>query len=112
MGANRAEARGRGRGALVLAVAVVLGGLALVPAPARATADAEAPSPARLETFELPSDLVDPASAGGRLEDRRRAPQVHVLLPAGYVHAPDRDYPVLWLLHGADLKSTRLNSSH
>src|SRR3546814_12247411 len=80
----------------------MLGGLSLVPSPARATAGGEAPDPARLGTFELPSDLVDPASAGGRLEDRRRAPKVHVLLPTGYVDAPDRDYPVLWLLHGAN----------
>src|SRR3546814_2759636 len=80
----------------------MLGGLSLVPSPARATAGGEAPDPARLGTFELPSDLVDPASAGGRLQDRRRAPKVHVLLPTGYVDAPDRDYPVLWLLHGAN----------
>ena len=60
------------------------------------------PTPARLETFELPTSLVDPSMPGGRLEHDRTAPKVHVLLPAGYDDHPHRRHPVLWLLHGAN----------
>jgi S-formylglutathione hydrolase FrmB len=81
---------------IVLALVLVLG--ALAPAPARAT-DETVPN---LETFDLPSPLVDASTPGGRLEDRRTAPKVHVLLPDGYAEHPDRRYPVLWLLHGAN----------
>lgn len=53
-----------------------------------------------IETFELASPLVDTSTTGGRLEDDRAVPKVHVLLPNGY--KPKRRYPVLWLLHGAN----------
>lgn len=81
----------------LLAGLVAVGGLA--PAPARA---AEEPSAARVETFDVPTPLVDPASPGGVLEKRRANPRVNVLLPEGYDDDPDRRYPVLWLLHGAN----------
>jgi S-formylglutathione hydrolase FrmB len=57
---------------------------------------------AELQTFELPSALVDPSTPGGTLEDRRTVPKVHVLLPDGYRADAKRGYPVLWLLHGAN----------
>ncbi|MEA2125698.1 MAG: diacylglycerol O-acyltransferase / trehalose O-mycolyltransferase [Solirubrobacteraceae bacterium] len=55
---------------------------------------------AKVETFELPSPLVDTSSPGGRLEKDRTVPKVHVLLPDGY--SAKRRYPVLWALHGAN----------
>lgn len=55
-----------------------------------------------IQTFELPSALVDPATPGGTLEDGRAVPKVHVLLPDGYRADAKRGYPVLWLLHGAN----------
>jgi S-formylglutathione hydrolase FrmB len=76
-----------------LLVGAALGLLALAPL---AAAGAE------LVTFELPSALVDPATPGGTLEDRRTVPKVHVLLPDGYRANAKRGYPVLWLLHGAN----------
>lgn len=57
---------------------------------------------AELQTFELPSALVDTATTGGKLEDGRAVPKVHVLLPDGYKPGSKRGYPVLWLLHGAN----------
>jgi S-formylglutathione hydrolase FrmB len=74
----------------VLLQAVVL--LALAPA---STAASE------LESFELPSRLVDTSSPGGELPDGRTVPKVNVLLPDGYDPRSKRGYPVLWLLHGA-----------
>lgn len=61
------------------------------------------PGPAqRLETFELPSPLVDTSTPGALLPGGRTVPKVNVLLPDGYDTNPDRAYPVLWLLHGAN----------
>ena len=77
------------RARLTLIVALSL--LAVAPAPAAA---------AELESFELPSPLVDPSTPGGKLADGRTVPKVNVLLPDGYDAA--RRYPVLWLLHGAN----------
>ncbi len=57
---------------------------------------------AELQTFELPSALIDTATTGGRLEAARTVPKVHVLLPDGYRPNSKRGYPVLWLLHGAN----------
>ncbi len=59
-------------------------------------------SPQRLESFELPSPLIDTSSPGALLPGGRTVPKVNVLLPAGYDTNPDRAYPVLWLLHGAN----------
>jgi S-formylglutathione hydrolase FrmB len=82
--------------ALALAVATT----ATVPA---GTAVADEPGPAqRLETFELPSQLVDTSTPGALLPGGRTVPKVNVLLPDGYDANPDRAYPVLWLLHGAN----------
>lgn len=75
------------------ALAVALGLLALVPAGAAAS---------QLQTFALPSALVDPSSHGGVLERNRTAPRIHVLLPDGYDPKSKQGYPVLWLLHGAN----------
>jgi S-formylglutathione hydrolase FrmB len=83
-------------GALVAVLTVVL---VLVPSGARAATREAAPS--TIETFELPSPLVDTSTPGGALEDGRSVPKVHVVLPDGYADHPDRRYPVLWLLHGA-----------
>lgn len=64
---------------------------------------ADDPGPVqRLETFELPSPLVDTSTPGALLPGGRTVPKVNVLLPAGYDANPDRAYPVLWLLHGAN----------
>jgi S-formylglutathione hydrolase FrmB len=82
------ERRVRARPALIAA----LGFLVLAPASAEA---------AKLESFALPSPLVDTASPGGQLPDARTVPTVNVLLPNGYVADRNRGYPVLWLLHGA-----------
>ncbi|HEV7733707.1 MAG TPA: alpha/beta hydrolase-fold protein [Candidatus Binatia bacterium] len=76
-----------------LTIIVAVGLLALEPAPAAA---------GELQTFELPSTLVDPSTPGGRLEHGRTVPKVHVLLPDGYRADSKRGYPVLWLLHGAN----------
>lgn len=57
---------------------------------------------AELQTFELPSELVDASTPGGTLEDGRTVQKVHVLLPGGYRADSKRGYPVLWLLHGAN----------
>jgi S-formylglutathione hydrolase FrmB len=57
---------------------------------------------AELQTFELPSELVDTSTPGGQLEANRTVPKVHVLLPDGYRANSKRGYPVLWLLHGAN----------
>ena len=87
-------------------LAVVLGVLGLAPVSPAAAPAAAAPaavdSGPTLETFELPSPLVDPSSPGGVLERRRAAPRIHVLLPAGYAEHREQRYPVLWLLHGAN----------
>ncbi len=56
----------------------------------------------RLETFELPSPLVDTSTPGALLPGGRTVPKINVLLPDGYDANPDRAYPVLWLLHGAN----------
>lgn len=83
---------------LALALAVVA--TAIAPA---GDAVADQPSPAqRLETFELPSPLVDTSTPGGLLPGGRTVPKVNVLLPDGYDANPNRAYPVLWLLHGAN----------
>jgi S-formylglutathione hydrolase FrmB len=58
-------------------------------------------SAAKLESFKLPSRLVDTSSPGGQLPDGRTVPKVNVLLPDGYDADSRRGYPVLWLLHGA-----------
>jgi S-formylglutathione hydrolase FrmB len=71
-----------------------------------------APSPARVETFELPSALVDTGTEGGALRHGRTIPIVNVLLPAGYDDRPRRRYPVLWLLHGATLGAEDWLESH
>jgi S-formylglutathione hydrolase FrmB len=73
-------------------LAVALCFLALAPASAEA---------AKLESFELPSRLVDTSSPGGELRDGRTAPKVNVLLPDRYDADSRRGYPVLWLMHGA-----------
>ena len=76
---------------------LALGLLALAPVRAEA-----APSPERIDTFDVPTPLVDTTSPGGIVAKRRSAPRVHVLVPEGYDDHPDREYPVLWLLHGAN----------
>jgi S-formylglutathione hydrolase FrmB len=78
------------RAGLTLIAALCL--LALAPASAAA---------AKLESFDLPSRLVDTSSPGGQLPDGRTAPKVNVLLPDRYDAKSKRGYPVLWLLHGA-----------
>lgn len=101
------RAGGRWRRAVALALAV--GALAGPTVPSSASA-IDAPTEAgdrlangtTLETFELPSPLVDPSTVGGHLEANRRVPKVHVLLPAGYHEDPEARWPVLWLLHGAN----------
>ena len=84
---------------VALALILGLGLLTLAPGARAVTDDAAL---ANLETFELASPLVDTSTPGGILEDRRAVPKVHVLLPEGYADHPDRRYPVLWLLHGAN----------
>jgi S-formylglutathione hydrolase FrmB len=74
-------------------IVVMLGWLTLAPVSAPA---------AEVQTFELPSSLVDPSTPGGTLEANRTVPKVHVLLPDGYRPNSRRGYPVLWLLHGAN----------
>jgi S-formylglutathione hydrolase FrmB len=92
--------RVRSRTAVVLAV-LLAAGLLVTRAPrARAAVDERAVG--NLETFELPSPLVDTTTPGGRLERERTVPKVHVLLPEGYAEHPDRRYPLIWLLHGAN----------
>ena len=82
-------------GRILCALAVLI----TVTAPGTAAADE---SPQRLETFELPSPLIDTSTPGALLPGGRTVPKVNVLLPAGYDTNPDRAYPVLWLLHGAN----------
>lgn len=55
----------------------------------------------KLESFELPSRLVDTSSPGGKLPGGRAVPKVNVLLPDGYKRRAKRRYPVVVLLHGA-----------
>lgn len=74
---------------------------ALVAGPVAQPAGADSPA-RRLVTLDVPSALVDPASYGGALSNAPRDLRVDVLLPAGYDEHPDQDYPVLWLLHGAN----------
>jgi S-formylglutathione hydrolase FrmB len=76
-----------------LLIVAALGVLVLAPVAVRG---------AELQTFELPSELVDASMPGGTLEDGRTVPKVHVLLPDGYRADSKRGYPVLWLLHGAN----------
>jgi S-formylglutathione hydrolase FrmB len=78
---------------LRLSIVVALCLLTLAPAPALA---------AKLRSFELPSELVDTSTPGGKLESGRTVPKVNVLLPDGYQAHSKRGYPVLWLLHGAN----------
>jgi S-formylglutathione hydrolase FrmB len=73
------------------AAMLAVGLLAIAPASAAAS---------KLETFEMPSSLVDTSTPGGKLPSGRTVPKVNVLLPDGY--RPKRRYPVLWLLHGAN----------
>ena len=89
---------GRVRRWLVVATVMALSAVVVVPA----RASGPQPATATLETFALPSPLIDPATPGGKLEAGRTSPRVHVLLPPGYAEHPDRRYPVLWLLHGAN----------
>lgn len=56
----------------------------------------------RLESFELPSPLIDTSAPGALLPGGRTVPKVNVLLPDGYDENPGRAWPVLWLLHGAN----------
>ena len=86
------------RGWLLVATVMALGALVVVPA----RAAGPLPPTATVETFELASPLIDARTPGGKLEHGRTAPRVHVLLPPGYAEHPDRRYPVLWLLHGAN----------
>jgi S-formylglutathione hydrolase FrmB len=75
-------------------LALLLALLLLAVAPGSAAA-------AKVESFELPSRLVDTSSPGGKLPDGRGVTKVNVLLPDGYKRRAKRRYPVLWLLHGA-----------
>jgi S-formylglutathione hydrolase FrmB len=84
-------ARRRWRVPLALALALSL--FALWPVGASAS---------RLQSFDLPSPLVDTSGPGGALTDGRTVPKVNVLLPDGYKPHGKRRYPVLWLLHGAN----------
>jgi len=70
-----------------------LAALALLPASAGA---------AKVESFELPTPLVDTSTPGGKLSGGRTVPKVNVLLPDGYRKNSKRRWPVLWLLHGAN----------
>ena len=88
---------GRSAGRVLAVLAVAVGSAALVPVATAAQA-----SPVRVETFTLPSPLVDTSAPGGILEKARPAPRIHVQLPEGYDDHPERSYPVLWLLHGAN----------
>jgi hypothetical protein len=83
---------------LSLRLLLALGLLAVAPASAAAS---------KLESFELPSRLVDPSSPGGTLGDRHTVPKVNVLLPDGYRQRARRRYSVLWLLHGANSDGDR-----
>ena len=87
---------------LVVAV-LTLALLALAPASASAS---------KLDTFELPSALVDTSSPGGQLPSDRSVPKVNVLLPDGYKQRGKSRYPVLWLLHGAYGGADNWLSSH
>jgi S-formylglutathione hydrolase FrmB len=89
----------RRSGHALLALCVAIGSIVVASAPSAA---ASAPSPARVESFELPSPLIDPASPGSTLSGRRTVPKVNVLLPEGYDDSTAARYPVLWLLHGAN----------
>jgi S-formylglutathione hydrolase FrmB len=100
MGGDAGGTRRRARLRVVLTLLLAVG--ACVVAPSRATATPQEDALPNLETFELPSPLVDTTTPGGLLEHRRPAPKVHVLLPAGYADHPGQRYPVLWLLHGAN----------
>jgi S-formylglutathione hydrolase FrmB len=94
---------GRPGGSLVRTLCAVA--LAVVTTAVGPTGEAAADEPAqqqRLEAFELPSPLVDTSAPGALLPGGRTVPKVNVLLPAGYDEDPDRAYPVLWLLHGAN----------
>src|SRR6185295_16412370 len=91
--ASRRRVKGFDDRARRLLVIAALGLLALAPVAAQG---------AELQTFELPSELVDASTPGGILEDGRTVPKVHVLLPDGYRADSKRGYPVLWLLHGAN----------
>ncbi len=87
------EAPWYARDMATLLILLALGWLTLTPVTAPG---------AELQTFELPSALVDPSTPGGTLEANRAVPKVHVLLPDGYRATSKRGYPVLWLLHGAN----------
>lgn len=87
-----------GRILCALALAVV----ATTVAPAGVAAAGTPGAGQRLETFELPSPLIDTSATGAHLPGGRTVPKVNVLLPDGYDENPDRAYPVLWLLHGAN----------
>jgi S-formylglutathione hydrolase FrmB len=76
-------------------VAATLALILLALAPASAAAS-------KLETFEMPSRLLDTSTPGGKLPSGRTVPKVNVLLPDGYTQRANRRYPVLWLLHGAN----------
>lgn len=94
---------GRAGGALVRTLcAVALAAVTTAIGPAGGSVAAQPGSPQRLESFELPSPLVDTSTPGALLPGGRTVPKVNVLLPEGYDADPSRAYPVLWLLHGAN----------
>jgi S-formylglutathione hydrolase FrmB len=76
-------------------VAVLIGLALLVWAP-RAQA-------AHVETFPLPTDLVNPADEPGFKNPNRPSDlNVNVYLPDAYEQGTEKDFPVLLLLHGAN----------
>jgi S-formylglutathione hydrolase FrmB len=82
----------------VAVLALALTALSLTVVPSHAD-----PAPTRrLVTLDVPSPLVDTHALGGSLKVQTRDLKVNVLLPAGYDDHPDAEYPVLYLLHGAN----------
>ena len=86
---------------LHVVMVIVSAGVLVLISPVAPSATAGTARGQRIESWTLPSPLVDTRSPGGRLADGRTVPKVNVLLPAGYDNHPRRHYPVLWLLHGA-----------
>ena len=68
MGRGRVVMGRRARAGVLLAFALAIGSLA----PARASAKDAAPN---LQTFELPSPLVNTSTSGGKLRARPRGPE-------------------------------------
>jgi S-formylglutathione hydrolase FrmB len=98
------QLRGAMRGVAMAAVVVVLGAFATTAEPARAD-----PGPlvylgkVRLSPRLEELSFRTPALAG--------TTKVRVLLPSGYDQSPDRRYPVLYLLHGANEDQTSWTAS-